>query len=477
MRDRSEKELLVLKLDEGDVRGPLSIRIKSFIETVRGRRAKDASKQIAKIPTDLFPAKFTVADKKKRTILIPNLSVGFSLLCKRIFEEQGYITEQLPLADERAFALGKKFVHNDICFPAQVNIGEALLWLETHPEHSLDNVAFALAKNCENCRAGQYPTLARKALDEAGYSAVPIVTTGKDTKAMHPGFEANLDFRLRIMWGITFMDAIETMVRQVRPYEVNLGQTQQVYEYYLNKVLSEAVVDRKVAMKSFEECVDAFNNIPIDRSNRKPRVAVLGEILMKYHPSANGYVENYLEKHGMEVIQPGMLDFYRRDELVRKVRVTRSAIENRLVNWLIGNVSEVFYKRTINAVGKVFKKFHLYEHHADCYEMSQKIDGIMDVTYNTGECWLIPAEIISLAEQGVNSFVVLQPFGCLANHISGRGLTKALKTRFPHVQILSLDYDPDTSFANVENRLQMLIINAKELEQVHGKPDLVQNAK
>jgi predicted nucleotide-binding protein (sugar kinase/HSP70/actin superfamily) len=109
--------------------------------------------------------------------------------------------------------------------------------------------------------------------------------------------------------------------------------------------------------------------------------------------------------------------------------------------------------------------------------MAQKIDGIMDVTYNTGECWLIPAEIISLAEQGVNSFVVLQPFGCLANHISGRGLTKALKTRFPHVQILSLDYDPDTSFANVENRLQMLIINAKELEQVHGKHDLVQNAK
>lgn len=469
MRDRSDKELLVLKLDEGDVRGPLSIRVKSFIETVRGRRNKEVSKT-QKVPTDLFPTKFTIADKKKRTILVPNLSVGFAFLCKRIFEEQGYITEQLPLADERAFALGKKFVHNDICFPAQVNIGEALLWLETHPEHSLDNVAFALAKNCENCRAGQYPVLARKALDEAGYGCVPIVTTGKDTKDMHPGFEANLDFRLRILWGIAFMDAIEAMVRQTRPYEINPGQAQQVYELYLTKVLSEAVVDRKRALRTFEECVKAFNAIPIDRSIRRPRVAVLGEILMKYHPSANGFVENYLEKHGLEVIQPGMLDFFRRDELVRKERVYRGAIENRIKNWLIGTVSEIYYKKAANSVGKIFKKFHLYEHHADCYEMAKKIDGIMDVTYNTGECWLIPAEIVSLAENGVNSFVVLQPFGCLANHISGRGLTKALKNRFPHVQIMSLDYDPDTSFANVENRLQMLIINAKELEHIHNKP-------
>ncbi|HSQ40872.1 MAG TPA: hypothetical protein VLM37_01175, partial [Fibrobacteraceae bacterium] len=115
-------------------------------------------------------------------------------------------------------------------------------------------------------------------------------------------------------------------------------------------------------------------------------------------------------------------------------------------------------------------------HHADCYEMSTKINGIMDVTYNTGECWLIPAEVISLAEHGVNSFVVLQPFACLANHISGRGMTKAIKARLPHVQVLSLDYDPDTSFANIENRLQMLIINAKELEKLHvGETPVVQH--
>ena len=464
LRDRSHKELLVLKLDEGDVRGPLSIRIKSFIETIKSRRELDSASDI-KVPSEIFPISFTKEDKAKRKILVPNLSIGFSFMCAKIFENQGYTAEIMPLADERAFALGKKYVHNDICFPAQVNIGEALNWLETHPEQPHSEVAMALAKNCDNCRAGQYSVLARKALDEAGYADVPIVTTGKDTKNMHPGFEANTLFRLKLVWGIALMDAIEAMVRQVRPYEINPGQTQQVYEYYLYKVLGEAVVNRKRGFKYFEECVKAFGEIPVDRSQRKPRVAVLGEILMKYHPSANGYVESYLEKHGMETVQPGMLDFFRRDELVRLERVRRRAIEHRFRNWLIGGVSEFYYKRAITAVNKVFSKFRWYEHHADCHEMSQKIEGIMDVTYNTGECWLIPAEIISLAETGVNSFIILQPFGCLANHISGRGITKALKNRFPHVQIQSLDYDPDTSFANIENRLQMMIINAKEIEK------------
>jgi len=136
------------------------------------------------------------------------------------------------------------------------------------------------------------------------------------------------------------------------------------------------------------------------------------------------------------------------------------------MNWLIGSVSSKFYTKAANDVEKRVKKFKYYEHHADCYEMSDIIEntGMLDKTYITGEGWLIPGEVLSLAAHGVNSFVIVQPFACLANHISGRGLTKAMKAKFPHIQILSLDYDPDTSFANIENRLQMLIINAKELE-------------
>jgi len=477
LHERSEKELLMLKLDEGDVRGPVSIRVKSFIETVRARRNANIDRR-SKEQGPIFTSPFLKEDVATRTILIPNLSPAFSLLCAKVFERQGYKTELLPLADRRAFELGKKYVHNDICFPAQVNIGEGLRWLEQHPEVPHSEIAMGLAKNCENCRAGQYAVLCRKALDEAGYPDIPIITTGRDTKNMHPGFHAGLDFRIHMLWGMAIMDAIESMVRAVRPYEKNPGETQAVYKHWMDRTMIQAASSPRKALKLLEKTVEAFNAIEVDRSVRKPRVAVLGEILMKYHPSANGYVEEYLMEHGMEVIQPGMLDFFRRDELIRLEKVKRGLIQKPFLNWIIGGVSEALYKRAVVAVEKRLRKFKLYEHHADCYEMADLIEGMIDRTYVTGEGWLIPAEILAQAEQGVNSFVIVQPFACLANHISGRGLTKAVKGQFPHIQVLSLDYDPDTSLANIENRLQMLIINARELERIHRSekvaPTLVQ---
>lgn len=466
LHERSEKELLMLKLDEGDVRGPVGIRVKSFIETVKARRAAHFEhKHKEKGP--IFTAPFELADAKKRKILIPNLSPAFSTLVAKIFERQGYITEQLPLADKRAFELGKKYVHNDICFPAQVNIGEGLRWLEAHPEVPQSEVAMGLAKNCENCRAGQYAVLCRKALDEAGYPDVPIITTGRDTKGMHPGFNTGLDFRLHMLWGMAIMDAIETMVRALRPYEINKGQTLTVYNEWIEKAMHTTAVNTRKGLRVLEQAIEAFNAIPYDRSVRKPRVAVLGEILMKYHPSANGFVEEYLMEHDMEVIQPGMLDFFRRDEMIRLEKVKRGLIQKPFLNWAIGGIAAAFYKRAVVAVEKRIQKFKLYEHHADCYEMADLVEGMIDRTYVTGEGWLIPAEILAQAEHGVNSFVIVQPFACLANHISGRGLTKAVKAQHPHIQVLSLDYDPDTSLANIENRLQMLIINARELERIH----------
>jgi predicted nucleotide-binding protein (sugar kinase/HSP70/actin superfamily)/methylmalonyl-CoA mutase cobalamin-binding subunit len=471
LHERSNKELLMLKLDEGDVRGPLSIRIKSFIETVKVRHEVENTKMRV-ISNNAFPSLFSVPyakeDKKKRVILIPNLSPAFSFLCAKVMERQDFKTEVLHLADKRALEIEKKYVHNDICFPAQVNIGEGLLWLEQHPELSQDEVCMGLAKNCENCRAGQYAVVCRKALDEAGYPGVPILTTGADTKNMHPGFNAGVDFRLHMLWGMAMMDGIEIMFRAVRPYEKNHGESLRVYNYWIKETMQEAAGNIRGALKKFEQAIEAFNNIEADMSVRRPRVAVLGEILMKYHPSANGYVEEYLFEHGMEVVQPGMLDFFRVGELVRMEKVRRGLITHPFVNWLIGGISSKLYSKAVSDIEKRIKKFKFYEHHADCYEMSDIIEktGMLDKTYVTGEGWLIPGEVLSLAEHGVNSFIILQPFACLANHISGRGLTKAMKSKFPHIQVLSLDYDPDTSFANIENRLQMLIINAKELEKV-----------
>jgi len=471
LHTKSSKELLMLKLDEGDARGPVSIRVKSFIETVKSRREahfapKEDTNEL------LFNPPFTKEDKQKRTILIPNLSHPFSILASEYFNGLGFNTITLPLANKRAIELGKKFVHNDICFPAQVNIGENLLWLEEHPEIKQEDMAIGLAKNCENCRAGQYSVLARKALDEAGYTNVAMISTGSDTKNMHPGFKVGLDFRLHMLWGLSVMDAIETMYRAIRPYEIHNGDTQKVYDKWIPILMKELgqlpkskIAYPKKVLALFDECVAEFNTIEADRSIRKPRVVLLGEILMNYHPSANGYIEDYLMNNGMEVYLPAMVDFFRVDEVVKKLKIKRGFSPSPLMQTLIGGLTSKVYTFAIDTIQKRLMNFKFYEHHADCTELIHLVGDIIDPTYSTGEGWLIPGEILYNAEQGINSFIIVQPFACLANHISGRGLTKAVKEKYPHIQVLSLDYDPDTSFANIENRLQMLIINARELEK------------
>ena len=467
LHTKSSKELLMLKLDEGDARGPVSIRVKSFIETVKSRREAQLAPKTNSNEV-LFDPPFTKEDKQKRTILIPNLSHPFSILASEYFNGLGFNTITLPLANKRAIELGKKFVHNDICFPAQVNIGENLLWLEEHPEIKQENIAIGLAKNCENCRAGQYSVLARKALDEAGYTDVAMITTGSDSKNMHPGFKVGLDFRLHMLWGLSVMDAIETMYRAIRPYEIHNGDSQKVYDKWIPVLMKELghlpkskIAYPKKVLALFDECVAEFNTIEADRSIRKPRVVLLGEILMNYHPSANGYIEDYLMNNGMEVYLPAMVDFFRVDEVVKKLKIKRGFSPSPLMQTLIGGLTSKVYTFAIDTIQKRLMNFKFYEHHADCTELIHLVGDIIDPTYSTGEGWLIPGEILYNAEQGINSFIIVQPFACLANHISGRGLTKAVKEKYPHIQVLSLDYDPDTSFANIENRLQMLIINAR----------------
>jgi len=151
--------------------------------------------------------------------------------------------------------------------------------------------------------------------------------------------------------------------------------------------------------------------------------------------------------------------------VVRKEKIKRGFIQHPIGNWILGDITAKLYTFAVKTIQRKARRYKLYEHHADCYEMVPLIADIIDPSYNTGEGWLIPGEILYNASRGVNSFIIVQPFACLANHISGRGLTKAVKARFPHIQVLSLDYDPDTSFANIENRLQMLIINARDLEK------------
>jgi predicted nucleotide-binding protein (sugar kinase/HSP70/actin superfamily) len=264
------------------------------------------------------------------------------------------------------------------------------------------------------------------------------------------------------------MDALDDMLRKCRPYERTPGQIDALYDEQWGNVLKGLSHSNKRALQAFEGAVDAFNAAPLDRSERKPRIGVVGEILLNYHPSANGQLVRYLEKHGMEVHVPGMVDFFRRDLIRVKEGVRRNHLTSSVLQAVLAGAAEKLYQHVTGNVERAHARFRFYDKHANCHELRRHIEDIIDPTYMVGEGWLMPAEIIEAYQHGVRGFVIVQPFGCMPNHITGRGIMKTLKRRCPSAQIVSLDYDPDISFANIENRLMMLIMSVRDLMRDGG---------
>jgi len=455
------KSLLVLKLDEGEIRGPMAIRVKSFVETVRARRAKsDGGTALSALPP-AWDVKFLPSDKPKRTILVPNLSEAFCKVATAAVRAEGFVAEPLPLAGRRAIELGKKYVHNDICFPAQVNVGEFLAAMESG-RYDPATTACGLAKNCDDCRAGQYPVVARKALDDAGYPEVPIFTTTMAPGDLHPGVKIGLKFQIRTLWGLSMIDVLEQVRLRVRPYETERGSADRAFDRGVDSIAAALERGVRPAVAAFGPALRELDDVPVDESKRRPRVFVIGEILLNYHPTSNWNLVRWLEANGMEVILPRLVDFFHRDSLRVGEESRRGLLAHPALNGLVADVTDRIYMYVLGRIREESRAARHAEEAGTVHDLAANIDGLMDRTYVNGEGWLIPSEIIARAREGVESFVIVQPFGCLPNHITGRGLVKTLKRRFPNITILSLDYDPDTSLANVENRLQMLVISAKQ---------------
>ena len=463
MNETSGKSPLILKLDEGGAANSLNIRVKSFIETITERREKKGKSTFNDLP-DAFTVKFNKEDLDMRTVLIPNVSVAFCKLLSGVLRKQGLRAVPLSLGENIQIQIGKKYVHNDTCFPAQMVIGEAISALQSG-KYPLDKVAIGMAKYQGDCRLTHYSALLRRALNAAGFAQVPIVSTDPaDTKEMHPGVRLGTMFNLRALWVITMMDMLEELRRQIRPYELNKGETNRVFDETIDNMARG--IDKGIisALKAYKKGLARFCKIKYDRSKPRPRVFVTGEYLVTFHPGSNFHVERYLEENGLEVALPRMAnqlwkDYYARVYEEKKLNVKFNpmmVLMDRASNWFFG-----FARKVCEKAAKVHP---LFVSSTPMDQLAAETDEIMNRTFLSGEGWLIPGEIKEYALRGVKSFVILQPFGCLPNHICGRGIMKKVKEEFPGVQILPLDLDPDTSFANVENRLQMLIMNEKSRE-------------
>jgi predicted nucleotide-binding protein (sugar kinase/HSP70/actin superfamily) len=448
---------LVLKLDESDIAGPLNIRIQSFVESVRRRVVRGST---TKCLADPHPVKYLKEHQQAKTILVPNVSRAFCKVMSAAMGKQGVKVECLPLGGAQAIALGKKYVHNDICFPAQIVVGEALAALASG-EYELDKVAIGTGKLIGDCRLTHYAALLRKALDEAGYAQVPIITNDDvDQKNIHPGYRMGIGTQTRFVMAITMVDALEQLLHKIRPYEVIFGQANQAFTEAVD-ILATGIERAGLSglRRAFPYAIKRMGRVGYDRTKRKSPVLVVGEYLLNFHPGANHDIEEYLEDHGLEVIEPSMAAVYQKGYFYQLAQIRERGVKRPAAKELILRLSNAMFELAHHVTDVIASRNALYEKPQRMLELAKASDFIIDHTFDSGEGFLIPAEILHYAAQGVRSFVVMQPFGCLPNHVCGRGITKRIKEVYPDAMILPLDYDPDISMANIENRLQMLIMN------------------
>ncbi len=461
MKEISGKTPLVLKLDESDIQGPLRIRVRSFIETVNMRRREHPSLTV-QTAKDPYPVKFTKESRKEKIVLVPNTSHAFSRIMSAAFATQNLRTESLDIGREEAIRLGKQYVHNDICFPAQIVIGEALAALRSG-KYDGKEVAVGMGKYLGNCRLTHYSALLRKALDDAGYPDVPILTNDDvDAHNLHPGFRMNLLSSIRVAFALPMIDALEELLRKIRPYELARGSANRAFERGMD-ALVDGLQNHGLpgAKRGFKRAIEEMRGVAYDRSKPRPQVLIVGEYLLNFHPGANHDIEDYLERNGFEIIEAHMSDVIQKTYFTIDARIQEYHQKKPLVKkaWY-RTVDEVF-ALAHRFTDSIAKRHPLYVPSCPLPELVKDSDPIIHHTFDAGEGVLIPGEILHYAKQGCRAFVILQPFGCLPNHVVGRGVVKRLKELYPDAQILPLDYDPDVSFANIENRLQMLIMNVK----------------
>ena len=446
-----------IKIDEGANLGPAKIRIRSLFAALKDMHLNkkeniDAGKQKE-------PPVFTEAMKETHTILTPQLSPIHFQFMESVFTASGYKVEQLPKVSKQAMEIGLKYVNNDACFPAIVVIGQLLHAIKSG-KYDVNKVALMISQTNGGCRATNYLALLRKALISSGMEHIPIISMNvKGPSEMQGSLFSGKTFKRIIMAGY-YGDALMRMLYRVRPYEKVEGSAQYLADKWAEKIKKQI---KSASILRFNinifRMIHDFDKLPLKDISRKPRVGLVGEILLKYHPDANNQAAYIVEQEGGEAVVPDLMDF------------VLYSFHNHIFDYMHLSGSWKAYASSIIGITFLeicrwsmrlgFRFSKRFEAPIYFNSLIRKVKGIISLGHQTGEGWLLAAEMIELLESGVNNVLCMQPFGCLPNHITGKGVVKEIKKRFPDANIVAVDYDPGASEANQVNRIKLMMSMAK----------------
>ena len=404
---------------------------------------------------------FTKEMKKTYTILVPQMApIHFELL-ETAVKSCGYNVVLLRNCTNHTVETGLKYVNNDSCYPSILVTGQMIEALQSG-KYDPNKTALIMSQTGGGCRATNYIGFIRKALKDAGFPNVPVISFNVVGMEKMPGFKITLPLIERLLKSVVYADLLQKMLTKNRAYEINKGETKKLFDIWLDKCKKLVV---KSSMKDFKssiyEMVEDFEKIELDKTLIKPKVGIVGEVLIKYHPFGNNYVAEKLEEEGAEVILPdfmGFVKFIATHKITFNQLIKTDKTKAKLFKAAI-KLIDILEKDSVIALSNSKKEYLLP---CNIWELEDKVKNILSIGNQTGEGWFLTAEMIEYIEHGIPNIVCVQPFACLPNHVVGKGVIKTIREKYPEANISPIDYDPGASETNQTNRIKLLMTVAKD---------------
>jgi len=455
---RTGKIYTMIKIDEVSNLGAVRIRLRSLkaaVEARQGRQNKNKS-DVYSIPQRPV---FTKEMRKSHTILAPQMAPIHFEFTQEVARSEGYNFVVLAEVDNKDIEEGLKYVNNDSCYPSIIIIGQVLRALKTG-KYDLDKTAIIMSQTGGPCRASNYLSLLKKALHSNGFGHIPIISLNVAGLEKNPGFKITMPMFTKAVMGMVYGDILMNVVHRVRPYELIPGTTNKLLKKWIEICkVNVRTGERRVFRENLKSIVQDFDNIKIKKNERRPRVGLVGEILVKFHPAANNNMVDFIEKSGAEMVVPGLSEFFlycASSRTYEQKYLAGSNLKKILGNFFIKYVES--YREDMRNALRESSRFTVPHTIA---EMAESINAILSLGNQTGEGWLLTAEMVALIEEGAHNIICMQPFACLPNHITGKGMIKTLKELYPQTNIVAIDYDPGASEVNQINRIKLMLEKAR----------------
>ena len=455
----SDKIYTCLKIDEVNNLGAARIRIRSLISALRVRERQETKRTIQ--PTNIQKVSFTEEMRKDYTILCPQMSPIHFELMETAINSCGYHLEVLPNDNKHAVDTGLKYVNNDACYPSLIVVGQIMEALLSG-KYDLNKTAVIMSQTGGGCRATNYIGFIRRALEKAGMKQIPVISLNLAGIESNPGFHLTKDLFIRAAYAALLGDVFMRCLYRMRPYEKVPGSANALHRKWAEKCKHFLSGRRPGYFRYGSLCkniIRDFDNLPVT-GEKKPKVGIVGEILVKFMPAANNHLVELLEAEGAEAVVPDLLDFMLYcfyNQIYKAENLGMSKRNARLSSLGIRALTVLRRPAT-----QAFKKSRHFTPPANIYDLVNYAKPIVSIGNQTGEGWFLTGEMLELIHSGVNNIVCTQPFGCLPNHVVGKGVIKELRRRYPVSNIVAIDYDPGASEVNQLNRIKLMLSTAQK---------------